>query len=222
MDGCDDGAELRLEDAIAFRKRRIGSEQVGKQEGRKGWWNGASECCRFRTLRRKRSFLRRKRRRVHGGHELFEGRLAGNEGLDILGRCSELRIDFLQRGRRWMGEGELDKTKRIHIVSCLLRRYFHGRKIGHQGGVNQLRQLLLFHWETGFRQRFRLFAYTWNRVFLGIVESGSLGRNYKMNKQHKANLDCHNRILLEKCNSRRAYPEWSSRTRKGHSHSVYN
>lgn len=37
-----------------------------------------------------------------------------------------------------MGEGELDKTKRIHIVSCLLRRYFHGRKIGHQGGVNQL------------------------------------------------------------------------------------
>ena len=85
MDGCDDGAELRLEDAIAFRKRRIGREQVGKQEGRKGWWNGASECCRFRTLRRKRSFLRRKRRRVHGGHELFEGRLTGNEGLDILG-----------------------------------------------------------------------------------------------------------------------------------------
>ena len=100
MDGCDDGAELRLEDAIAFRKRRIGREQVGKQEGRKGWWNGASECCRFRTLRRKRSFRRRKRRRGHGGHELFEGRLTGNEGLDILGRCSELRIDFLQRGRR--------------------------------------------------------------------------------------------------------------------------
>lgn len=56
MDGCDDGAELRLEDAIAFRKRRIGSEEVGKQEGRKGWWNGASECCRFPDVEEKEEF----------------------------------------------------------------------------------------------------------------------------------------------------------------------